>query len=140
MKTVLELAKELNVSKQKLYRHIKKNYINEVHHDAGVIHISDAVEKCIKQDFSCDEVHQEPHHEAHQTTSNDALLIQSLQEQIEHLKAQLNGKDEQISKMQELLNNQQVLTLQATKKIELLENKEPEEQYEKTWFGFYKKK
>ena len=39
---------------------------------------------------------------------------------------------------QELLKNQQILTLQANKKIELLETKE-ESNYKKTIFNLYKK-
>ena len=56
------------------------------------------------------------------------------------MKEQLKEKDRQIERNQELLKNQQVLTLQANQKIELLENKEEEKEvFKKTIFGLYKK-
>ncbi|MDD5842300.1 MAG: NAD(P)-binding domain-containing protein, partial [Solobacterium sp.] len=64
------LADELNISKQKLYRYIKKNHINDVHHDAGVMYIDDALESAIKsvfQDFDA-------HHDVHQNHINDAVF------------------------------------------------------------------
>ena len=134
-KTIKQVADEIGISKQKLYRYIKANHINEVHHDVGVIYIDDALESLLKQHF----LDNDTHRDAHQNTSNDIVLIQSLEAQIELLKDQLKKKDEQIVKSQELLKNQQVLTLQANQKIELLEQKEEKEVYKKTIFGLYKK-
>lgn len=134
-KTIKQVADEIGISKQKLYRYIKANHINEVHHDVGVIYIDDALESLLKQHF----LDNDTHRDAHQNTSNDTVLIQSLEAQIELLKDQLKKKDEQIVKSQELLKNQQVLTLQANQKIELLEQKEEKEVYKKTIFGLYKK-
>ena len=34
MKTIREIANELGVDKQKVYRFIKQNHINEAHHEA----------------------------------------------------------------------------------------------------------
>lgn len=136
MKTIKQLSDELKISKQKLYRYIKANHINEVHHDAGVIYIDETLESLLKQHFLDTEVH----HDTNQTVLNDTVLIHSLELQIEQLKEQLKEKDRQIERNQELLKNQQVLTLQANQKIELLENKEEEKElYKKTIFGFYKR-
>ena len=136
MKTIKQLSEELKISKQKLYRYIKANHINEVHHDAGVIYIDETLESLLKQHFLDTEVH----HDTNQTVLNDTVLIHSLELQIEQLKEQLKEKDRQIERNQELLKNQQVLTLQANQKIELLENKEEEKElYKKTIFGFYKR-
>ena len=136
MKTIKQLSDELKISKQKLYRYIKANHINEVLHDAGVIYIDETLESLLKQHFLDTEVH----HDTNQTVLNDTVLIHSLELQIEQLKEQLKEKDRQIERNQELLKNQQVLTLQANQKIELLENKEEEKElYKKTIFGFYKR-
>lgn len=136
MKTIKQLSDELKISKQKLYRYIKANHINEVYHDVGVIYIDDELESLLKQHFLDTEVH----HDTNQTVSNDTALIHSLESQIAQLKEQLKEKDKQIERNQELLKNQQVLTLQANQKIELLENKEEEKElYKKTIFGFYKR-
>ena len=136
MKTIKQLSDELKISKQKLYRYVKANHINEVHHDAGVIYIDETLETLLKQHFSKNDTF----HDTHQNVSNDTVLIRSLEEQIVQLKEQLKEKDRQIERNQELLKNQQVLTLQANQKIELLENKEEEKEvFKKTIFGLYKK-
>lgn len=72
-------------------------------------------------------------------------LLETLQKQIADQQKQLESKDQEIQHLHKLLDQQQVLTLQANQKIELLENKqvdkpeEPEEVYEKSWFGLFKK-
>ena len=107
-----------------------------MHHDAGVIYIDETLETLLKQHFSKNDTF----HDTHQNVSNDTVLIRSLEEQIVQLKEQLKEKDRQIERNQELLKNQQVLTLQANQKIELLENKEEEKEvFKKTIFGLYKK-
>lgn len=72
--------------------------------------------------------------------------IEDLQMQLlETLQKQLESKDQEIQHLHKLLEQQQILTLQANQKIELLENKqvdkpdEPEEVYERSWFGLFKK-
>ena len=101
-----------------------------------MIYIDETLESLLKQHFLDTEVH----HDTNQTVLNDTVLIHSLELQIEQLKEQLKEKDRQIERNQELLKNQQVLTLQANQKIELLENKEEEKElYKKTIFGFYKR-
>ena len=42
-KTIKEIADELGVDKQKVYRFIKKNHINEAHHETLQNHINEAV-------------------------------------------------------------------------------------------------
>ena len=55
MKTIREIANELGVDKQKVYRFIKQNHINEAHHEAlqrsGVNYYDEAAETLIKQGF-----------------------------------------------------------------------------------------
>ena len=68
-----------------------------------------------------------------------SMLIQTLQQQIEDQRKQLESKDKEITDLHRLLDQQQVLTLQANQKIELLEHT-PEEEYERSWFGLYRRK
>jgi predicted DNA binding protein len=78
MKTIKMIADELGISKQKVYRYIKRQNISEAHHeahhdahhDAGVMYYDDAVEKQIKSHFK--EISKPS--EAHQSTSRDAVV------------------------------------------------------------------
>lgn len=136
MKTIKNVADEIGISKQKLYRYIKANYINEVHYDANVIYIDDVLESKLKQHF----IYNDTNHNTNQSTSIDVELIQALNDMISQLKEQIKEKDKQLEVNQELLKNQQILTLQANQKIELLEHQEEQkDEYVKTLFGLYKK-
>jgi hypothetical protein len=103
MKTIKQIAEELGIDKQRVYRYIKKHRINEAHHtaskphhDSGVMYFDEAAEILIKQVFlkeiTSNEVHRDvhqitskPHHEAHQTASNDTLetLVSMLKKELE---------------------------------------------------------
>ena len=50
-KTIRQIADELGVSKQRVYRFIKQNCINEAHQRNGVMYYDDAAETRIKQGF-----------------------------------------------------------------------------------------
>lgn len=50
-KTIKQIADELGVSKQRVYRFIKQNCINEAHQRNGVMYYDDAAETRIKQGF-----------------------------------------------------------------------------------------
>lgn len=142
MKTIKQLADEIGISKQRLYRYIKKNHINDVHHDTvndvPVIYIDDTLETLIKSHFleNChiNDVHHDTPSDTHHDVPSDTVF--------ELLKMQLKEKDKQIEQLQELLKNQQILTHQANQKIELLETKKDaeHEEYHKTIFGLYRKK
>ena len=105
MKTIREIANELGVDKQKVYRFIKQNHINEAHHEAlqrsGVKYYDEAAETLIKQGFSDETASSEAHHEAHQNRINEAVfdaVIEMLQKELE-IKNALNEalKDEDIA-------------------------------------------
>ena len=57
-KTIRQIADELGVSKQRVYRIIKQNCINEAHQRNGVMYYDDAAETRIKQGFLKNELHQ----------------------------------------------------------------------------------
>ena len=108
MKTIREIANELGVDKQKVYRFIKQNHINEAHHEAlqrsGVKYYDEAAETLIKQGFSDEtassEAHHEAHHEAHQNRINEAVFDAV----IEMLQKELEIKNEQIKELNERLS------------------------------------
>ena len=108
MKTIREIANELGVDKQKVYRFIKQNHINEAHHEAlqrsGVKYYDEAAETLIKQGFSDEtassEAHHEAHHEVHQNRINEAVFDAV----IEMLQKELEIKNEQIKELNERLS------------------------------------
>lgn len=127
MKTIKQIADELGIDKQKVYRFVKKNHINEVHHEAlqknDVKYYDEVAESLIKSAFLESEVH----HEALQSTSNDAvidvLLMQSeaLQKELEIKNRQIEELTKMLSDNQKLLDQAQQLHALSEKKILLLE-------------------
>lgn len=91
-KTIKQLADELGIDKQRVYRYIKKNHINEVHQKHGVMYYDETAETLIKQAFSENKVH----HEAHQNYINETVN----ESVIELLRNELQAKNEQIEKLQ----------------------------------------
>ena len=101
-KTMKQIADELQIDKQKVYRFIKKHCINEVYQKNGAKYYDETAQKQIKQGLS----KKEPHHEVHQnhfgSTSNetpDAVttkLIEMLEKELEEKNQQikdLNSKE-----------------------------------------------
>ena len=115
MKTIKQVAEELEISKQKLYRYIKSHHINDAHQTASVIYIDDVLENKLKQHFLSETVSDDVHHDAHQTASNDAV--------IEALLMQLQKKDEQIETLQKLLDQEQQLHAMVQNELKVLEEK-----------------
>ena len=104
MKTIREIANELGVDKQKVYRFIKQNHINEAHREAhqrsGVKYYDEAAETLIKQGFFGETASSEAHHEAHQNCINEAAFDAV----IEMLQKELEIKNEQIRELNERLS------------------------------------
>ena len=115
MKTIKQVAEELEISKQKLDRYIKSHHINDAHQTASVIYIDDVLESKLKQHFLSETVSDDVHHDAHQTASNDAV--------IEALLMQLQKKDEQIETLQKLLDQEQQLHAMVQNELKVLEEK-----------------
>lgn len=97
MKTIKQLAEELGISKQKVYRYIKKNCINEALLRNGMMYYDEAVENLLKMEFLKNVISSKVHHEAFQTASNDAGMMQ-------FLKLQLQVKDQQIEQLQDQIS------------------------------------
>ena len=50
-KTIKQIADELNVNKQRVYRYIKKNHITEAHQKNGVMYYDENAQKQITSYF-----------------------------------------------------------------------------------------
>ncbi|MBP3469449.1 MAG: hypothetical protein J6K26_08025 [Lachnospiraceae bacterium] len=128
-KTMKQLADELGVNKQRVYRYIKKNCINEAHQDKGVKYYDEAAQTIIKQGF----LNIEPLQESTSKSTSDTLnetVIEVLKKQTEILQKELEIKNQQISELnarlaesQRLLDQQQQLTAIAEKKVMEIEKK-----------------
>lgn len=146
-KTMKQIADEIGIDKQRVYRYIKKNHINEAHQKNGVMYYNETAESLIKQEFSGKEVHQG-------SASNDAV-IDVLLKQSEMLKKELEAKDKQIESLhkslesttealasaQENLKAAQLLQANAEQRVKLLEQAEEsatEETGKKPWWKVWK--
>lgn len=127
-KTLKEIADELGIDKQKVYRYVKKNHISEVLQSASVKQYDEVAQKQIKQHFL------ENNHinETHQNHINDTVF--------DALLKQLEEKDKQIETLQRLLDQEQQLNAFNQQKIEMLEQKEEVETDEekKSWWDRFR--
>lgn len=145
MKTIKQIADELGVSKQKVYRFIVKNHITASSEMKQSKLYDEAVEKLIKQGFSANEPHQKPHHEVHQNHINDAVseaVIELLRQELEQKNEQLKEKDRQIAQLQKLIDQEQQLHMVTERKFQLLEQQQEQEESDivedKKWWQFWK--
>lgn len=135
-KTIKQIADELGIDKQRVYRYIKKNHINEAHQKNGVMYYDEVVESGIKQAFSQNEPHQA-------STSNDTVIdvlvkqSEMLQKELEIKNKQIEELNERLAENQKLLNQAQQLHAMTEQKMRLLEQKEEqqtEEIIKKPWW------
>jgi len=131
MKTIKQIADELGLDKQRVYRYIKQNHIknciSEAHQKSGVMYYDNTVETRIKSHFLNFDYITDVHHEVHQTASNDAVadtVILMLQreleiknEQIRELNARLAETTSALLAAQQTTQAAQVL--HATEKKQL---------------------
>jgi len=106
-KTILEVANEIHISKQRLYRYIRNN-MPDVHPIDGVIFVDDAMEKLIRTEFLQNAA---SHHDVHHNADID-LLIEALKQRIEDQQLQLSVKDKQIELLQQALAQSQQALIQ----------------------------
>ena len=131
MKSMKELADELNVTKMTVYNNAKKanvkfqkiDNVNYLTSEDEIIVINRIRKNQNKNDDFESEKKEEP--------NNDNLVkdetIKQLYNQINIYKEQSNRDKEQISTLNRLLENQQILALESNKKIQKLENQLEEE-------------
>lgn len=138
-KTIKQIADDLQVDKQKVYRYIKAHHISEALHEpyqkgktkyydeVAQTQIKKAFAEKTKSKRSTSKSTSDLHHEV----LNEALL-----DTIEMLKNELKIKNEQIEKMHVLLDQEQKLRLVAEDMIHALEDKE---EPKKRFFPFWRK-
>ena len=97
MKTLKQIADELGIDKQKVYRFVQKNHIKEADEVKQTKRYDETAESLIKAHFSHVTASNERSSEPHQKGSSDALLNQLLRE--------LDFKNEQIRALQEENSN-----------------------------------
>ena len=108
MKTIRQIADEIGVSKQAVYKRFKGKLHTVcapyAHTEQGVLYLSEQGETLIKQDFLQDDLSIGAHTDTHTERSNGAVpeqgredgLIAILQATIDTLQGQLEVKDRQI--------------------------------------------
>lgn len=132
-----QIADQLNVSKQRVYRCIKSNCISEAHHEVVkgntvLMYDNVAVER-IKQllgvtDNEAVEVHREVHQEAgeaHQETVHDTVY-EALLKQLEIKDQQIKELNERLAEAHKSLDQEQQLHLLSKQRILELESKSEE--------------
>ena len=133
MKSMKEIADELNVTKMTVYNNAKKanvkfQKIDNVNYLSGEDEII-VVNRIRKNQNKNDDFEGEKKEEAE--PNNDNLVkdetIKQLYNQIDIYKEQSNRDKEQINTLNRLLENQQILALESNKKIQKLENQLEEE-------------
>lgn len=142
-----QIADQLNVSKQRVYRCIKSNCISEAHHEVvkgnTVLMYDIAAVERIKQLLGMTnnetvEVHREVHQETVHDTVYEALL-----KQLEIKDQQIKELNERLAEAHKSLDQEQQLHLLSKQRIKELEEKptEPEssDQEELAKDGFLKK-
>lgn len=136
MKTIKQIADMLGVSKQRVYRYIKSNHINEAHQERGVMYYDESAQSTISMALS-GVSHQDEVHQKHiNDTVNEAAF--------EALKEQLHIKDMQIAALTAALENTtsslnaaQALHAADKQQLLLMENKKNEKS---GLFGIFRKK
>ncbi|RIL40795.1 DUF536 domain-containing protein, partial [Staphylococcus gallinarum] len=133
MKSMKQIADELNVTKMTVYNNAKKANVNfqkidNVNYLSGedeAIVINRIKKNQSKNDYFDNEKKEET------KPNNDNLVkdetIKHLYNQLDIYKEQSNRDKEQINTLNRLLENQQVLALESNKKIQKLENQLEEE-------------
>lgn len=106
MKSLKQIADEIGIDKQKVYRFVTKNHIKESHQIGKTKQYNEAVEKLIKHQFDQEVIHQEP-----VQNHIEKSVFDVIEKQLEEKSNQLKVKDLQIDKLNQALNQQQQLHL-----------------------------
>lgn len=155
MKTIKQIADELGVNKQKVYRFIVKNHITASSEVKQSKLYDEAAERLIKSHFNSITTSCERSGEPHQKSGDEMLLEQLIKElevkneQLREKDRQIREKDHQIAEMQaqlsenqKLIDQEQQLRMVTERKIQLIEQQqdqeEPDTSEEKKWWQFWK--
>jgi len=135
--TVKELAKECDVHYNTMRKWLIDNEVKKTNNTKNAqFLLTKTVIKNAKNHFikGNKETSEKDHEDNTENYKNiDDFLVQ----QVSQKDKQIVKQQEQILHLQKLLENQQILTLQAQEKVRLLENKE--EPGKRSWFDRFKK-
>lgn len=129
-----QIADMLNVSKQRVYRCIKANHINEAHREAvkgNTVLMYDMaafmrIKGILVNDSISSEAHHEVHHEAVHDTPNEAV-VEALLKQLEIKDQQIAELNERLKESLKALDQAQHLQAMAEQKINLLEKQQSDD-------------
>ncbi|MDE8286132.1 hypothetical protein PT168_08560 [Erysipelothrix rhusiopathiae] len=130
--TVKELSEICGVHYNTMRKWLSDNKVKKTSNTRNAkFLLTDEVISSAKKHFIKNEDKTETKQESKQETLENVLIQQVTQKDIQLVKQQ-----EQIDHLQRLLENQQILTLKAQEKVELLENKE---ENKSLWHKIFKK-
>jgi predicted transcriptional regulator len=140
MKTISEIADELGIPRQKVYRYIKKENISStsndkstINHDTSndkrVMYFDDVAISNIKSYFQAHNPSKEINHDEsndkstiNHDTSKD-MLIDVLKTELEFRNKEIENKNKEISTLMNQMENMQILLKQEQNTVKLLEEK-----------------
>ena len=100
-KTIKQMADDMNIDKQKLYRFIKKNQINESYQKNGVMHYDDITQEQVQNYFNSVTPSQQKKSSVEKPTNT--TIVDIINKQLEILQNQLEIKDKQIDDLNKCL-------------------------------------
>ncbi len=119
-KTIRQIADELQIPKQKVYRYIKSNHIKEEHQENGVMYYDETAEMAIKYAFLQRTVSNETSETHQNNTHIDDTAFQAV---VDVLTKQLEVKDKQIEQLTAALTAAQALNAADKQQLLQLEDK-----------------
>jgi predicted transcriptional regulator len=138
-KTIKNIADELGISKQRVYRFIKSNRISEVHQRNGVMYYDDVAETRIKSHFYKNGCIGEVYQNHISDTVDDTVkevLISMLKTELDMKNKQIDELNARLAETTEALTTAQALHAGTIKQIgvdsEVVKEK-------RNFFGFFKK-
>jgi IS30 family transposase len=136
MKSISQIANELNINKQKVYRFIKRNHISETKIDAGVMWYDEAAESEIKAYFENSDESDEAHQSVSKSHHDESLdaLINMLQKELDSKNQQIDRLTQALSDTTKSLQASQALHAQAICEQKLLEEKKAKKPFVFKWF------
>lgn len=117
-KTLRQIADELHIDKQKVYRYVKRKHIKEAYESDSVMYFDDTAQALIRAHFDA----LASTSEAHQKSGDDTLLIQ-YRARIEELEKDKEFLKEQVTSLTQALDQEQKLHAVSEQKLQLLEDK-----------------
>lgn len=137
-KTIKQIADEIGISKQKVYRYIKNNHIIEAHQNNGMMYYDETAETIIKQAFEENNQINEVNQNHINDTVNDTLIellkteLEIKNKQIEELNSRLSEVTAVLTATQKSMQAEQLLHAGTQQKQLLVEPK-------RGFFGLFRK-